>query len=355
MDAENTPEEFIPGESQEYNLPSEAEEFPENLELSGDNLALLRAEETKLRDEIELLKTEKQEILQSQLNDLQKAIARMAQGNITDLEQRKQELEAAIAILQRKQERLQTEMKTTYAGVSQDVAVRVQGFKDYLVGSLQDLAASAEKLNLAPPAKPVEIAKPVEKKAPEPPLLSEKIFAEQKQRVEQLLERYRTLPDYYGPPWKLRRTYETVHADRAAKWFFEQAGRGAVRSMGTRLQNILVTASIVSVLRSLYGEKLRVLILATAPERLGEWRRGFQDCLGISRDHFGPEKGVVLFEDPEPLATKGDRLLNEGQIPIVIMDEAEEYISVDMLRFPMLIAFSLDPQARANYRDKDFF
>lgn len=39
-------------------------------------------------------------------------------------------------------------MTSTYAGASQEIAVRVQGFKDYLVGSLQDLVATAEKINL---------------------------------------------------------------------------------------------------------------------------------------------------------------------------------------------------------------
>jgi hypothetical protein len=167
------------------------------------------------------------------------------------------------------------------------------------------------------------------------------------------LERYRTLPDYYGAAWKLRRTFESTHASRVASWFFDQAGRGAVRTMGTRLQNILVASATVSVLRSLYGEKIRILVLATAPERLGEWRRGFQDCLGLTRDNFGPEKGVVLFEDPEPLAIKGDRLVTEELMPLIIIDEAEEFISVDLLRFPLVIAFGRDPDAKVSYRDRD--
>jgi hypothetical protein len=174
---------------------------------------------------------------------------------------------------------------------------------------------------------------------PEPLQLSAQTFSEYKQRVDQLLERYRTLPDYYGPAWKLRRTFEQVHSDRVAKWFFEQSGRGAIRTMGTRLQNILVTSAAISVLKAVYGEKLRVLVLATSPERLGEWRRGFQDCLGLTREHFGSEKGIALFEDPEPLATKGDRLVKEELMPLVVIDESEELIAVDLLRFPLLIAF----------------
>jgi hypothetical protein len=116
--------------------------------------------------------------------------------------------------------------------------------------------------------------------------------------------------------------------------------------MGTRLQNILVTSAAISVLKAVYGEKLRVLVLATSPERLGEWRRGFQDCLGLTREHFGSDKGIALFEDPEPLATKGDRLVKEGLSPLVVIDESEELIAVDLLRFPLLIAFGGAPESK---------
>ncbi|NJK34771.1 MAG: DUF3086 domain-containing protein [Oscillatoriales cyanobacterium SM2_2_1] len=273
-------------------------------------------------------------------------LAAEQRAQVAALEQQKQELLGAIAILERKKERLEQEMRTTYAGQSQEVAVRLQGFRDYLVGSLQELVACVEKLDLVPPPAPIAPEPPGPVFIPEPdvPNLAEQGFGDLRQRIEQLLERYRTLPDYYGPPWKLRRTFELSHSERVANWFFNQAGRGAMRTMGTRLQNILVASAAISILRTLYGEKVRVLVLATAPERLGEWRRGFQDCLGLTRDHFGPEKGVVLYEDPEPLVLKGDRLTKEGQMPLVILDEAEEAISVDLLRFPLLIAYGRDPE-----------
>jgi hypothetical protein len=322
----------------------------------------LKQEESELRGELERLKNIKSKILQDQLDDLQAGIIRLGQADVARLEYQKQELQAAIAVLEKRKERLDKEMTSTYAGTSQDIAIRVQGFKDYLVGSLQDLVASAEKLNLvATSAQPVaETVAPTEKqptKEAEPLRLSEQTFAEYKQRVDQLLERYRTLPDYYGPAWKLRRTFEQVHADRVSKWFFEQSGRGAIRTMGTRLQNILVTSAAISVLKAVYGEKLRVLVLATSPERLGEWRRGFQDCLGLTREHFGSDKGIALFEDPEPLATKGDRLVKEGLSPLVVIDESEELIAVDLLRFPLLIAFGgapdVKPAAPSAYMNRD--
>jgi len=314
-------------------------------------IAQLKQEETELKTELDCLKNTKSKILQDQIDDLQAGIIRLAQADVARLEYQKQELKAAIAVLEKRKDRLDKEMTSTYAGTSQDIAIRVQGFKDYLVGSLQDLVASAEKLNLvAPSAQPVAETVVTTEKQPEkesePLRLSDQTFAEYKQRVDQLLDRYRTLPDYYGPAWKLRRTFEQVHADRVSKWFFEQSGRGAIRTMGTRLQNILVTSASISVLKAIYGEKLRVLVLATSPERLGEWRRGFQDCLGLTREHFGSDKGIALFEDPEPLATKGDRMVKEGLSPLVIIDESEELIAVDLLRFPLLIAFGGAPDAK---------
>ncbi|MFN6142357.1 MAG: DUF3086 domain-containing protein, partial [Pseudanabaena sp.] len=232
----------------------------DRLEKGEEKLAVidqLKQEEASLKEELDQLKTTKAKVLQDQIDDLQAGIIRLAQADVARLEYQKQELQAAIAVLEKRKERLDKEMTSTYAGASQDIAVRVQGFKDYLVGSLQDLVASAEKLNLiAPPAKVEAETIVVNDKKPtkevEPLLLSEQTFADYKQRVEQLLERYRTLPDYYGPAWKLRRTFEQVHADRVSKWFFEQSGRGAIRTMGTRLQNILVTSAAISVLKAIY-------------------------------------------------------------------------------------------------------
>jgi hypothetical protein len=128
-------------------------------------------------------------------------------------------------------------------------------------------------------------------------------------------------------------------------------------SMGTRLQNILLAAAAVSVLHELYGERLRVLVLASSPERLGEWRRGFQDCLGLTREHFGADKGITLFEDPEPMLSRGDRLLKENLLPLAILDEAEELIPVDVLRLPMVLAFYREvrePVARGREDSWDF-
>jgi len=297
--------------------------------------------------------------LQAQEQDLKRAIAqlqadfaatermlgRLACESLGELERRKQALQVSVEQLERRQERIRAEMRSTFAGSSQDIAIRIQGFKDYLVGSLQDLVTLADDLKLsAPPPRERDRERDPEREEAAPkPKFGEPAFQEEARQIRKLLEQYRTSPDYYGPAWQLRRTFEPVHAERVANWFFTQGGRGATRTMGSRLQNILVASAIISILRKLYGPKVRTLILADTPERLGEWRRGLQDCLGISRADFGADQGVVLFEAPEPLAQRADRLLKQKQLPLIIMDESEDVVNLSLLQFPLWIAFASDP------------
>ncbi|HIK46444.1 MAG TPA: DUF3086 domain-containing protein [Leptolyngbyaceae cyanobacterium M65_K2018_010] len=280
----------------------------------------------------------------------------MVEVGTAELEQRKRTLQLEIEKLERRQERIQAEMKTTFAGASQDLAMRVQGFKDYLVGSLQDLATAAEQLNLAPaPASAAGRALPPEEvpasprrprsqtQTPAPLGFAANTFEDQTDRIRSLLDQYRMRPDYYGPVWQLRRTFEPIHADRVSNWFFAQGGRGAIKSMGSRLQNVLVASAAISILYTLYGHRLRTLVLSNSPERLGEWRRGLQDCLGISRADFGTGQGVMLFDAPEPLAQRAERITVEGGLPLIVVDEAEAVISLALLQFPLWLAFAPDP------------
>jgi Protein of unknown function (DUF3086) len=308
----------------------------------------LQQEQQNLKQEVEAMQATKEK-LQQDIKDNQAAIGNLVEAALGQLEQRKQSLQIEVEKLERRRDRIQKEMRTTFAGVSQDLAIRVQGFKDYLVGSLQDLASTAEQLDLIPEV-PISQSKPAieEKKfatgAPTNPQFTEQGFQEQAKQIRRILDQYRTLPDYYGPPWQLRRTFEPIHAERVSNWFFTQGGKGALRTMGSRLQNILISSTVISVLRSVYGNRLRTLVLANTPERLGEWRRGLQDCLGITRNDFGPEQGIILFETPEAVAQKADRLVREGKLPLIIIDETEDQISLSMLQFPLWLAFAPDPQ-----------
>jgi chromosome segregation ATPase len=325
-------------------------------------LAELRQQERALKQEIASL--------QAARSEAQTALGRVVQESLGELEQRKQKLQLSVEQLERRQERIRNEMKTNFAGVSQDLAIRVQGFKDYLVGSLADLATAAEQLQLAPEprrerrddrtdnrtdnrrevisesrseGRSDSRSEAREAKSEAMPKFAESNLQDQTKRINKLLDQYRMVPDYYGPPWQLRRTFEPIHADRVADWFFVQGGRGSLKSLGSRLQNILVASAVISVLRELYGDRVRVLVLGDSPERLGEWRRGLQDCLGVSRGDFGSDQGIVLFEAPEPLSQRADRLIKQKQLPLIIMDESEGYVNLSLLQFPLWLAFASDP------------
>ena len=332
---------------------------------SGNNLLYAEAEqrvaelqsaEAALKEEIAKLQASYKN-LQSQVTETETSLGRLVQESLVQLEQRKQALQISVEQLERRQERIRNEMRTTFAGASQDLAIRVQGFKDYLTGSLQDLAAAAEQLQLTPSVvereKPsVKEAKPVEPQSGIPQFAQQQ-FQDTTKQIRRLIDQYRNKPDYYGPAWQLRRTFEPIHAERVSNWFFTQGGRGGLRTMGSRLQNILIASAAISILHKLYGDRVRTLVLANTPERLGEWRRGLQDCLGIGRPDFGPDRGVVLFEASDALAQKADRLTKANQLPLIIIDDSEEQISLSLLQFPLWLAFAPDPKTVRNY-DDDF-
>jgi chaperonin cofactor prefoldin len=343
-----------PADSQPTATAETVTRIAENvIEQLAERVKKLQQQEQNLTEKIAALEADKANAIEA-LAEAQVSIGRLVQDGLIQLDQRKQALQIEVEKLERRRDRIQKEMRTTFAGVSQDLAIRVQGFKDYLVGSLQDLAATAELLDLTPPAQETPKQIPAEESqssAPVNPKFAEQGFQEQAKQIRRTLDQYRTLPDYYGPPWQLRRTFEPIHAERVSNWFFTQGGRGALRTMGSRLQNILITSTIISVLRSVYGGRVRTLVLANSPERLGEWRRGLQDCLGITRSDFGPERGIIMFESAEALAQKADRLVKDGKLPLIVIDETEDLISLSILQFPLWLAFAADPQTLMAAKD----
>ncbi|MEH2024554.1 DUF3086 domain-containing protein [Nostoc sp.] len=355
---ENSNGEFVAQlEAENLALGSEIESENHSLYAKAEQrMAELQSAEAALKSEIAKLQAS-YEKLQTQVSETQTSLGRLVQESLVQLEQRKQTLQISVEQLERRQERIRNEMRTTFAGASQDLAIRVQGFKDYLTGSLQDLAVAAEQLQLTPSVvereKPaVKEAKPVESQ-PGIPQFAQQQFQDTTKQIRRLIDQYRNKPDYYGPPWQLRRTFEPIHAERVSNWFFTQGGRGGLRTMGSRLQNILIASAAISILHKLYGDRVRTLVLANTPERLGEWRRGLQDCLGIGRPDFGPDRGVVLFEASDALAQKADRLTKANQLPLIIIDDSEEQISLSLLQFPLWLAFAPDPKTVRNY-DDDF-
>lgn len=331
--------------------------YPESAQVDTlpSTTELLQQQVQSLQQEIGELQDTKAQLLQ-QITAAQAMMGQVVQEGLKELEQRKRDLQINVEQLERRLERIREEMRTTFAGTSQDLAIRVQSFKEYLVGSLQDLAMAADQLEFPQPVK--DIPMPVAEMAPDVaptqapvPKFAEQTFLEQTKKIRALLDQYRNHPDYYGTPWTLRRTFEPIHAERVSNWFFTQGGRGAIRTMGSRLQNILIASAVVSILRSFYDDRLVALVLADSPERLGEWRRGLQDCLGITRADFGVDRGAALFEDPIILTQKADRLQKDGYMPLIIVDETETQIDLTILQFPLWLAFAGNPQTSGYNRD----
>jgi hypothetical protein len=311
-------------------------------------------DETLTPEAIARLRQER-DSLAIEITELKESFNLLVKDNLRDLERRKQALTLSVEQLERRQERIKAEMQSTFAGQSQEVAVRVQSFKDYLVGSLQDLAIAAEKLELVQTVTPTIDYNPVlTKPTDDSPAdlsqvqLAEASYKDKADQIRQVLEIFRSEPDYYGPPWKLRRTFEKAPSDAVEAWFFQQGGRGSIRTLGSRLQNILITSAVISILYNLYGSKLRPMILVNGPERLGEWRRGLQDCLGVTRNDFGGDRGLLLFEYAEPIVQRADRLQKEGNLPLIIIDETEELINLSLLQYPLWLAFVPNPQSMNN-------
>jgi Protein of unknown function (DUF3086) len=325
----------------------------------NDRVAPLLRAEAQIQAEIARLEAIQAQ-LQQKIAATQTNFSQIIQTSIDDLEQRRQKLQISVEQLERRRDRITAEINKSFAGGSQDIAIRLQGFKDYLVGSLQDLVVIAEEIEFPqPPPAQIRLQTPLpstpttpQPARNQPPQFTEPVFKATASKVRTAIDRYRSAPDYYAPAWQLRRTLEAVHANKVSEWFFTKDGRGAVRTMGSRLQNILVAAAAVSALRELYGDYLRTLVLANLPERLGDWRRGFQDCLGLSKTDFGGNGGIILFEDPEALIQKVDRIVANKEMPFIIIDNSEGQISLSILQYPLWLAFAPDPnQQMDDYRE----
>ena len=351
-------------------VPLNLEPIPPFQPVNPDVAPLIRAE-AEIKAEIATLQATRA-TLQQQIVETQTSFGQVIQTSISELEQRRQKLQISVEQLERRRDRIEKEIAKSFAGGSQDIAIRLQGFKDYLVGSLQDLVVIAEEIEFPqpPPAQiriqtpldrppsresrnqPLTQSPPSRESSNQTPQFAEPAFKTTASKVRASIDRYRNAPDYYAPAWQLRRTLEAVHVDKVSDWFFSKDGRGAVRTMGSRLQNILVAAATVSALRELYGDYLRTLVLANLPERLGDWRRGFQDCLGLSKTDFGGNGGIVLFEDPEALIQKVDRIVANKEMPFIIIDNSEGQISLSILQYPLWLAFAPDPnQQLDDYRE----
>ena len=273
---------------------------------------------------------------------------------LTELQGRRACLLAEIAGLEQQRDRIRQDIGSHAIGQSELIANRVKGFQSYLVGALQDLAAAAEQAELvvAPVVvqpSPLDQATTAAEAVAAPAVAGQ--FSQDDNLIRGALARYGGQPDFYADPWKLRRTLEPAGAALLEEWFLNQGGRGAQPSGGSRNRNVLVAAAAIAVLGELYGDRFQTLVLAGQPERLGEWRRGLQDCLGLGREDFGPTSGIVLFERAEALIERADRLEERGELPFIVVDAGEAAVAVPVLQFPLWLAFAATPGEIASEED----
>lgn len=267
---------------------------------------------------------------------------------LQDLRQQRQVLEEEIRGLVQRRDQLSGEIAGSFSGQSEEMAKRVRGFQDYLVGALQDLAASAEQAQLVSQPLLVQPStldqqQAAEAAAPQAAPAAAGLFSQDETIIREWLANFQGQPDFSADPWRLRRTLDGEGAAVLEEWFLQQGGRGAQPSRGTRHRNVVVAAAAIAILGDLYGDRFQTLVMASQPERLGEWRRGLQDCLGLSREDFGPNSGIVLFERPEALVERADRLEEQNELPFIVIDAAERAVATPILQFPLWLAFAGTP------------
>ena len=268
---------------------------------------------------------------------------------LKDLQLSRKQLEKELEDLSKKKAKIDTELKSSFTGQSDAIARKVKGFQEYLTGALQDLAQSAEQLELVVPPvivkpSPLDKNKKIELSTEQEviPAISD-TFKPDESLIRRCLSQFLEQPDFYAEPWKLRRSLESIDIEMLEDWFFSMGGRGAQPSRGSRSKNALVAAGIIAILGELYGEQFQTLVLASQPERLGEWRRCLQDSLGLNREDFGPNSGIVLFERSDGLIERADRLEERGELPLIIIDAAEINVEIPILQFPIWLAFAGGP------------
>ncbi|CAK6698718.1 DUF3086 domain-containing protein [Synechococcus sp. CBW1107] len=272
---------------------------------------------------------------------------------LLDLRERRAALLSEIEGLEQRRRQLETDLNGSLSGRADGIARRLKGFQDYLVVALQDLASQAELMDLV--VQPLQVQPSPLDPVPEAPAAASMAaaaavqqippaaagqFSQDAELIRDRLTSFQGQPDFYADPWKLRRSLEPAAAALLDDWFLNQGGRGAQASTGSRNRNALITAGAVAILGDLYGDRFQTLVLAGEPERLGEWRRGLQDCLGLAREDFGPNSGIVLFERPDALIERADRLEERGELPFIVIDAAEQVVDIPVLQFPLWLAFA---------------
>ncbi|WP_320664010.1 DUF3086 domain-containing protein [Prochlorococcus sp. MIT 1223] len=331
---------------------------------------------SKTSSEEEVIKTNKSEVEQivepiKKNNQNSSTIAISNKGNqseqkitsivsiaLEEIKKNRDILKEEVKELTERKSQIEKELQSSFIGQSDAIARRLKGFQDYLTGAFQDLAQSAEQLELVvqpvvlKPSPLDETTKTTSDEITEITPAIADTFKPDEELIRNYLDQFLDQPDFYADPWKFRRSLDPKDINLLSDWFFNLGGRGAQPSRGNRSKNVLVTAALISILGELYGDRFQTLVLASQPERLGEWRRGLQDALGLAREDFGPNSGIMLFERGDGLIEKADRLEERDEVPLIIIDAAEKIVDIPILQFPIWLAFAAT--AEELYEEEDF-
>ena len=300
----------------------------------------------KKTTEISKKNTTQNKKVSSSNKKLNKSFDDISNEIFNDLISKRNSLAKEIKELEKQKNELNRDIESSFKGQSDNIAKRVKGFQEYLSGSLQNLSQNVEKLELV--SQPIIVKpSPLDEKKQDSnkteilniPALSE-TFKPDEQIIRNCFSTFTDQPDFYAESWKLRRSLDSTDIEIMDDWFFNMGGRGSLESRGSRQKNALLSAGLISILGELYGDQFQTLILASQPERLGEWRRILQDSLGLTRDDFGPNSGIVLFERPEGVIERADRLEANDELPFIIVDASETSVEIPILQFPLWLAFA---------------
>ena len=228
---------------------------------------------------------------------------------LSELLERRQRLLTEISTLEQRRNRLQDEIHRHFAGTCDELSRRVQGFQEYLVGALQELSDRAQDLELTPQKVMVQPS-PLDQPAASPSqdISAASPFLADQPLIEDMIRGFQDTPDFYGPPWRLRRHLEASHGELLRQLVVSAAGTGRTEQPGA-----VVAATCCLVRQPLPSSRsftdktnCKPLSWPARRRRLGQWRRGLQDSLGLTREDFGPgANGISLFERPDALIEAG--------------------------------------------------
>ena len=72
-----------------------------------------------------------------------------------------------------------------------------------------------------------------------------------------------------------------------------------------------------------------------------------QSSVHLRRVAVDANRRFELFERPDALIARADRLEEQGELPFIVVDAAERAVETAILQFPLWLVFAADPQELA--------